>query len=86
MSFVRAFVRWGCSTAAIASLAVPCLLRRQESQGTAAAAETPSYYGPQPATENIDLTMYCADSRRRLQALACDGVWRTHWRTGSGRG
>jgi carboxypeptidase Q len=56
MSFVRAFVRWGCCTAAIASLAVPSVAADKKAKDTA--VETPSYYGPQPATEAIDLTMY----------------------------
>ncbi|WP_353064606.1 M20/M25/M40 family metallo-hydrolase [Tunturibacter psychrotolerans] len=56
MSFARAFVRWGCCTAAIASLAVPSIAADKKTKDTA--IETPSYYGPQPATENIDLTMY----------------------------
>ncbi len=56
MSFVRAFVRWGCGTAAIASLAVPSVAADKKTKDTV--AETPSYYGPQPATESIDLTMY----------------------------
>jgi hypothetical protein len=56
MSFVRAFVRWGCCTAAIASLAVPSVAADKKTKDTA--VETPSYYGPRPATENIDLTMY----------------------------
>jgi carboxypeptidase Q len=56
MSFVRAFARWGCCTAAIASLAVPAVAADKKAKD--AVAETPSYYGPQPATENIDLTMY----------------------------
>ena len=59
MSFVRAFVRWGCCTAAIASLAVPAYSADKKTKEAAAAPEsTPSYYGPQPATEDIDLTMY----------------------------
>jgi carboxypeptidase Q len=56
MSFIRAFARWGCCTAAIASLAVPSVAADKKAKD--AAVETPSYYGPQPATENIDLTMY----------------------------
>ncbi|MBB5327338.1 M20/M25/M40 family metallo-hydrolase [Tunturiibacter gelidoferens] len=56
MSFVRAFVRWGCCTAAIASLAVPSVAADKKTKDTA--IETPSYYGLQPATESIDLTMY----------------------------
>jgi carboxypeptidase Q len=59
MSFVRAFVRWGCCTAAIASLAVPAFSADKKPKDAASAAETtPSYYGSQPTTENIDLTMY----------------------------
>ena len=59
MSFVRAFVRWGCCTATIASLAIPAYSAEKKTREEAAAPEaTPSYYGPQPATENIDLTMY----------------------------
>jgi carboxypeptidase Q len=58
MSFVRAFVRWGCCTAAIASLAVPAFSADKKPKEAASAETTPSYYGPQPATENIDLTMY----------------------------
>jgi carboxypeptidase Q len=59
MSFVRAFVRWGCCTAAIASLAVPAFSADKKPKDAATAPETtPSYYGPQPATENVDLTMY----------------------------
>jgi carboxypeptidase Q len=56
MSFVRSFVRWGCCTAAIASLAVPSVAADKKAKDTA--VETPSYYGPQPTTEAIDLTMY----------------------------
>ena len=56
MSFVSAVARWGCCTAAIASLVVPSVAADKKGKDTP--AETPSYYGPQPATENIDLTMY----------------------------
>src|SRR5271156_2142284 len=56
MSFVRALAHWGCCTAAIASLAVPAHSADKKTKDVV--AETPSYYGPQPATENIDLTMY----------------------------
>jgi carboxypeptidase Q len=59
MSFVRVFVRWGCCSAVIASLAIPAYSADKKTKEAAAAPETaPSYYGPQPATENIDLTMY----------------------------
>jgi carboxypeptidase Q len=56
MSIVRAFMRWGCCSAAIASLAVPSVAADKKAKDTV--VEMPSYYGPQPATENIDLTMY----------------------------
>jgi carboxypeptidase Q len=61
MSFARTLVRWSCSTAAIASLIVPTYAADKKTDGKAdgtAVTATPSYYGPQPATENIDLTMY----------------------------
>src|ERR1700749_2136690 len=58
MSFVRAFVRWGCCATAIASLTVPAFSADKKPKEIAATPETPSYYGAQPATENIDLTMY----------------------------
>ena len=59
MSFVRTFVRWGCCATAIASLAIPSYSADKKPKETAAPPETtPSYYGPQPATENVDLTMY----------------------------
>ena len=36
-----------------------CVLVAALAQGTASAQKkTPSYYGPQPTVENIDLTMY----------------------------
>ncbi|WP_158794280.1 M20/M25/M40 family metallo-hydrolase [Granulicella sp. L60] len=57
MSFVRVFARWGCFTAAVASLAVPAYGADKKPKEMVA-AETPSYYGPQPATESLDLTMY----------------------------
>jgi carboxypeptidase Q len=58
MSFVRAFER--CyRMAAIATLVVPALsVHAADKKSKEVVAETPSYYGPQPATENIDLTMY----------------------------
>ncbi len=56
MSSVRALARWGCCTVAVASLAVPAY--SADKKAKEAVAETPSYYGPQPATEDIDLTMY----------------------------
>jgi hypothetical protein len=56
MSFVRTFVRWSCSAATIASLAVPA--HAADTKKKDAVAETPASYGTQPSRENIDLTMY----------------------------
>jgi carboxypeptidase Q len=58
MSFVRAFVRWGCFAALLASLAVPARSADKKAKEAAVVETVPSYYGPQPATESIDLTMY----------------------------
>src|SRR6202795_60910 len=58
MSFVRALARCGCCMAAIASLVPTLFLHAADKKSRETVAETPSYYGPQPATENIDLTMY----------------------------
>jgi hypothetical protein len=59
MSFVRVLARRGCHAAVIVGLAVPVLsLHAADKKPKDTAPETPSYYGPQPATENIDLTMY----------------------------
>ena len=55
MSFARTLARWSCCTATIASLALPSIAADGKKEP---APELPSYYGPQPATENIDLTMY----------------------------
>ncbi|MBS1800093.1 MAG: M20/M25/M40 family metallo-hydrolase [Acidobacteria bacterium] len=57
MSFVRTVVRWSCFTAAAATLAIPSVAADKKS-AKESVAETPSYYGAQPAKENIDLTMY----------------------------
>ena len=58
MSFARSFARWSCCTAAIAGLVVPSVAADKKKDTVAAVAETPSYYGAQPALENIDLEMY----------------------------
>jgi len=58
MSFVRASVRWGCCAAILASFAVPAYSADKKPKEAAAAETTPTYYGPQPGTENVDLTMY----------------------------
>ena len=58
MSFVRTVARWGCFTAAAATLAIPSFAADKKAAPKEPVAETPSYYGPQPAKENLDLTMY----------------------------
>ncbi|RSL16997.1 peptidase M28-like protein [Edaphobacter aggregans] len=58
MSFARSFARWSCCTAAIAGLVVPSVAADKKKDPVAAVTETPSYYGAQPALENIDLAMY----------------------------
>ncbi len=50
MSHARKMMRWSCCTAAIVSLALPLHAADKKEQ--------PSYYGPQPAVESLDLTMY----------------------------
>ncbi|CAN5578688.1 hypothetical protein BH10ACI4_BH10ACI4_36510 [soil metagenome] len=49
MTFARTLARWSC-VAAFASLSVSTFAADKK--------DIPSYYGAQPATENIDLTMY----------------------------
>jgi len=56
MSFVRTFARWGCCAATIASLAISS--GAADTKKKDVLVETPSYYGLQPASESIDLTMY----------------------------
>ncbi len=57
MSFVRTFALWGCCSATIACLVAPTFAADTKKKEVVAET-TPSYYGPQPAQENIDLTMY----------------------------
>jgi len=56
MSFVRSVVRWSCFSAAAASLSFPAYAA--DKKDSPAATAVPSYYGSQPAVENLDLTMY----------------------------
>ena len=58
MSFARTFARWSCFTAAAATLAIPSFAADKKAAAKEPVAETPSYYGAQPAKENVDLTMY----------------------------
>jgi carboxypeptidase Q len=57
MTLVRSLVRWSCFTAAAASLSIPSFSAEKKKEA-APAASMPSYYGPQPETENVALTMY----------------------------
>ena len=72
MSFARTLVRWGCCTAAIACFALPSIAADKDGKKE---AEAGSYYGPQPATENIDLNMY-ARIREEGFSTAGDAVRR----------
>jgi carboxypeptidase Q len=58
MNFVRSAVRWSCFSAAVIGLSVPSLAADKKKDAPASAAAVPSYYGPQPAEESLDLTMY----------------------------
>jgi len=58
MPFLRTVAYWSLSTVAIAGLAVPSVAADKKPVKKEAAPETPSYYGAQPARENLDLTMY----------------------------
>ncbi|MBS1822513.1 MAG: M20/M25/M40 family metallo-hydrolase [Acidobacteria bacterium] len=57
MSFVRTAARWSCYAVTVAGLAIPSIAADKKA-AKQPVAETPSYYGAQPANENIDLTMY----------------------------
>lgn len=58
MSIVCTVARWSCFTAMAATLALPSVAADKKAAQKESVAETPSYYGPQPAKENLDLTMY----------------------------
>jgi len=58
MFFARTCARWACFTAAAATLAIPSFAADKKAASKEPVADTPSYYGPQPATESLDLTMY----------------------------
>jgi hypothetical protein len=59
MSFVRIISRFGLGALALVGLVgVASGAEKKGEAKKAEAAEVPSYYGPQPATEAIDLTMY----------------------------
>lgn len=58
MSWVRTIERWSCLTAMAAMLGLPSVAADKKATQKEPVAETPSYHGPQPAQENLDLTMY----------------------------
>jgi len=57
MSQAGSFARWSC-TAALICAAVPSFAADKKKEVAAPAPVVPSYYGSQPAIENLDLTMY----------------------------
>lgn len=60
MMSARTFASWSCCLLALASLSLP-VVQAQKAKPAAPAPskpEVPEYYGPQPATEKLDLTMY----------------------------
>ncbi len=60
MMSVRTLASWSCFTFALAALSLPVVAADKDHPKTAAPAkpEVPEYYGPQPALEKLDLTMY----------------------------
>jgi hypothetical protein len=58
MSFVRTFASWICCTTAVASLSLPSPAAEKKAPTKQPVPETPSYYGSQPTSEKLDLTMY----------------------------
>jgi hypothetical protein len=59
-------VRWSVSAMLLAALAVPLATAQKKKTAPEPAPATPSYYGPQPAVESLDLTMY---ARIRAEGL-----------------
>jgi len=59
-TFVRTFLRCSSAAAVVATLTAGCLsaLAQDKKKHAEEAPVVPSYYGPQPVTEDIDLTMY----------------------------
>jgi len=64
MSFARTLARLSLGSAVAACLVSPSLAADKKADK---AAEVPSYYGPQPAQENLDLTMYARIRQEGLQ-------------------
>src|ERR1700689_4312067 len=58
----RTLALWSCCLFAVATLSLPVVEAQKDHAKTAVPApskpEVPGYYGPQPATEKLDLTMY----------------------------
>jgi hypothetical protein len=65
---VRTLLRWRSSVVLIAAVATVCgvAVAQKKKATVEAAPATPSYYGPQPAVESLDLTMY---ARIRAEGL-----------------
>ena len=63
---VAVFVRWSVSAMLLAAVVVPCVTAQKKKPAPEAAPATPSYYGPQPPVESLDLTMY---ARIRAEGL-----------------
>ena len=58
MSLARTLVRWSLCMAAGVSLVLPAIAADKKAEKKEAAATVPSYNGPQPMRENVDLNMY----------------------------
>jgi hypothetical protein len=58
----RTLALWSCCLFAVSTLSLPVVQAQKDHAKTVAPApskpEVPGYYGPQPATEKLDLTMY----------------------------
>ncbi len=55
MQLIKSVARWSCCIAVLATVSLPTYAADAKKKDV---VETPSYYGLQPATEDIDLTMY----------------------------
>ncbi len=58
MIFVRAIASLSCSALVVASLTLPVAAQKAKTTPVPSTPAIPEYYGPQPATEKLDLTMY----------------------------
>jgi hypothetical protein len=67
MSIARRFVSRSICSATIACLVLPNLALAQKKSETKAEKKSEGYYGPQPAVEDLDLTMYARIRAEGLQ-------------------